>query len=122
MTARSAKRPDKPAFHLRLKIAPGVDFGPGKAQLLEQLAETGSITAAAKAMRMSYRRAWLLLDEMNRQFKAPLARMAKGGAGGGGADLTADGRAVLRLYRAAEAGAGKAVATPVARLRRRVKP
>lgn len=77
-----------------------VAIGPGKADLLDAIATTGSISAAARAMRMSYRRAWILVDTMNTSFRKPLVDTAKGGAEGGGAKLTPTGRAVLTRYRA----------------------
>jgi molybdate transport system regulatory protein len=76
-----------------------VAIGPGKADLLDAIATTGSISAAARAMRMSYRRAWLLVRTMNTCFAKPLVEAAKGGAEGGGARLTATGRRVLSRYR-----------------------
>lgn len=77
-----------------------IAMGPGKAALLEAIALEGSITAAGKAMGMSYRRAWLLVDAMNRCWTAPLVETAAGGAKGGGARLTATGEAILAAYRA----------------------
>jgi molybdate transport system regulatory protein len=75
-------------------------LGHGKIRLLERLAETGSISAAGRAMGMSYRRAWLLIDALNDQFTAPLVATRPGG--GGGAHLTETGQAVVRCYRTAE--------------------
>lgn len=77
-----------------------IAIGPGKADLLEAIDRTGSISAAARAMRMSYRRAWLLVDTMNACFRAPLVTTEKGGREGGGAVLTLTGRRALRSYRA----------------------
>jgi molybdate transport system regulatory protein len=77
-------------------------FGPGKADLLDHIASTGSISAAAKAMEMSYSRAWQLVDQMNRAFKRPLVEAATGGKRGGGAVLTEEGAEVLALYRRLE--------------------
>ena len=76
-------------------------IGPGKAELIARIAETGSISAAARAMRMSYRRAWLLVDTMNRSFLRPLVATSRWR--GKGAWLTPEGRTILRLYRALEA-------------------
>ena len=73
--------------------------GPGKADLLDAIDEIGSISGAARRMKMSYRRAWLLVDTMNACFKQPLVATAKGGTEGGGASLTATGRRVLSRYR-----------------------
>ncbi len=84
---------------LRLQFGKAVAIGPGKAELLELIAETGSISAAAKRMAMSYRRAWLLVDTMNRCFDSPLVETAAGGKGGGGARITDLGREVLARYR-----------------------
>ena len=85
----------------RLRILSGsaIAIGPGKADLLEAIDETGSISAAARLMRMSYRRAWLLVRTMNDCFRQPLVEAEKGGTAGGGARLTATGRAVLTEYR-----------------------
>jgi molybdate transport system regulatory protein len=69
------------------------------ADLLEQIEATGSLSEAARRLRFSYRRAWLLLDAMNRRWPAPLATTAVGGKRGGGATLTPRGRAVLSAYR-----------------------
>lgn len=89
------------ASRIRVRILADslVAIGPGKADLLDAIAETGSISAAARQMRMSYRRAWLLVDTMNNCFRAPLVDTAKGGAEGGGARLTPLGKKVLSRYR-----------------------
>lgn len=94
----------KPEFtpRLRLKLGPAIALGPGKAQLLELIDETRSISAAAKRIGMSYRRAWLLVDTMNQCFASPLVSTATGGRRGGGASLSPLGRQVLELYRQAE--------------------
>ena len=88
----------------RIRIVYGDEFalGPGKADLLEAVAETGSISAAARRLKMSYRRAWLLVDEMNRCFRRPVVGTATGGKGGGGAAITDYGLAALKQYRALE--------------------
>ena len=85
----------------RLRILSGsaIAIGPGKADLLEAIDETGSISAAARRMRMSYRRAWLLVRTMNDCFRGPLVEAEKGGTAGGGARLTFLGREVLAEYR-----------------------
>lgn len=74
-------------------------LGPGKADLLEGIRETGSIAAAGRKMSMSYKRAWSLVEEMNHAFKEPLVASARGGSKGGGAHLTNAGEAVLAHYR-----------------------
>ena len=93
-----------PAVHPRFRVECGkeIAFGPGKADLLELIAETGSIGKAASRMKMSYMRAWSLVQTMNRCFKQPLVLAEHGGAGGGGATLTDTGRRVLELYRRME--------------------
>ncbi|MEI6799503.1 MAG: LysR family transcriptional regulator [Pseudomonadota bacterium] len=95
-------------LHLRLFFAHGAMLGPGKAELLEHIRDTGSISAAGRAMDMSYKRAWMLVDAMNAAFAAPLVESARGGAGGGGAQVTEAGLAVLRLYRALQDKAARA--------------
>lgn len=84
-------------------------LGPGKADLLDKIAETGSISAAAKAMDMSYSRAWQLVDVMNRAFKEPLVSAEAGGKRGGGASLTPFGANMLALYRRMESAVAATV-------------
>src|SRR5205823_9274721 len=103
---------------IRILLGSSIAIGPGKAALLEAIAETGSIAAAGRRMGMSYRRAWLLAKTMNACFQQPLIEAAKGGIGGGGARLTAMGRAVLALYRAMEDHAAAAVTLDMEKLRR----
>jgi molybdate transport system regulatory protein len=89
-------------LHVRVLISGATVLGPGKVDLLEAIARTGSISAAARAMGMSYRRAWLLVDAVNRCFRANLVEASTGGAGGGGATVTPFGHKVLARYRAME--------------------
>ncbi|PZN93554.1 MAG: LysR family transcriptional regulator [Hyphomicrobiales bacterium] len=98
------------AISVRVDLTPGSRLGPGKIDLLEAISETGSISGAGRAMKMSYRRAWLLVDNLNRMFRQPLVEAAPGGAKGGGAHLTAMGREVVAHYRAMESKALKAAA------------
>lgn len=77
----------------------GIFLGYGRVELLERIGECGSITKAAKSMKMAYRRAWQLVDSMNRQSIRPLVVTATGGSGGGGAHLTEDGEKVIKLFR-----------------------
>jgi molybdate transport system regulatory protein len=77
-------------------------LGPGKIRLLELVDTHGSITASGKQMEMSYRRAWLLIEELNHMFDAPLVETRPGGKGGGNARLTMLGRAIVQLYRGVE--------------------
>ncbi len=87
-----------PALRFRIRVTRGdtIAIGPGKIELLEAIVTHGSITAAAKALGMSYRRAWLLVDEMNRAFRAPVVEAVKGGPYGGRTLLTAVGEEVVR--------------------------
>jgi molybdate transport system regulatory protein len=94
---------------VRVRHGDEIAMGPGKADLLEAISQTGSISAAARSMNMSYRRAWLLVDVMNRTFRAPLVIGAAGGHQGGGAGVTEAGHAVLAAFRAMEAASAAAV-------------
>ena len=93
-------KPSAPALVPRLRIIQTgkPPFGPGKAELLEYIAATGSIRTAAQEMGMSYPRAWSLVREMNDLFTAPLVTRTRGGGSGGGAALTPLGETVLKLY------------------------
>ena len=102
---------------VRLRQGGEIAMGPGKAELLEAIAAAGSISAAARQMGMSYRRAWLLVDVMNRSFDAPLVRSATGGQRGGGASVTAAGLQVLAQFRAMEQAAAAAAAPYLEALR-----
>lgn len=95
---------------LRILLGAEIALGPGKADLLEAIVRTGSISAAGRELGMSYRRAWNLVEVMNRSFRAPLVETLKGGSGGGGARVTGFGADVLTRYRAMEAKAAIAVA------------
>ena len=88
---------------IRLDFELGRRLGAGKVALLESIDKTGSISAAGRAHQMSYRRAWLLVDELNQLFSAPVVSAHHGGAKGGGAALTDQGRRIVALYRNAEA-------------------
>ncbi len=102
-----ASRRSKPEVRFRLRITKGeaIAIGPGKTELLEAIERTGSLTSAAKAIGMSYRRAWLLVDTMNRCFREPVVKTASGGARGGGTVLTEVGVELVKRYRNAEAAA-----------------
>ena len=112
------RHPDRLGLHLRVVLGRTVAMGPGKADLLEGIADTGSIAAAGRRMGMSYKRAWLLVEELNALFSGPLVDAAKGGAGGGGATLTPLGRRLLAAYRDLEAAAARAGARAMATMRR----
>jgi molybdate transport system regulatory protein len=105
---RRVRHPDRVGLHLRVVLGSEVAMGPGKADLLEGIAATGSIAAAGRRMGMSYRRAWMLVEAMNAMFAAPLVEAAKGGTGGGGAVLTEQGRLILAAYRRLETAAAQA--------------
>lgn len=94
-----------PPLKLKLQILCGeaIAMGPGKADLLDAIAAEGSISGAGRRMGMSYRRAWQLVDLMNRCWQSPLVETSPGSARGGGARLTAEGAAVLAEYRALQA-------------------
>jgi molybdate transport system regulatory protein len=97
------------ATKLRVMYGADIAMGPGKAELLAAIEAAGSISAAAKRLGMSYRRAWLLVDTMNRCFREPVVASATGGSGGGGAQVTAFGRRVLARYRAMQARVDRAI-------------
>ncbi len=99
---------------IRVLLGSAIAMGPGKADLLQVIERAGSISAAAREMGMSYRRAWLLVDAMNRCFRDPLVDTATGGPGGGGARVTEFGREVLRRYRQMEEKATVCVAAEIA--------
>jgi molybdate transport system regulatory protein len=107
---------DPVTLRLRLLFGDRLVFGPGKGELLARIAETGSIAAAGRAMGMSYKRAWALVEEMNAAFRAPLVTSARGGAGGGGATLTVEGQEVLAAYQAMLHAVETAAAPDVARM------
>ncbi|WP_375263084.1 winged helix-turn-helix domain-containing protein [Palleronia sp.] len=105
-----------PVFRLRI-VFPGRGMvGPGKAELLQRIGETGSIAAAGRAMGMSYKRAWQLVETMNTTFSAPVVTSVRGGARGGGATLTATGVQVLAAYVAAVEAASAAAGPGADRL------
>ena len=110
------------------KLSLRVDFdgadsvGPGKVRLLELLKETGSIAAAGRAMDMSYRRAWLLIDALNHAFRQPVVATKLGGNGGGGAELTAFGEELVAHYRDMETVATAALRPHLSALQRALAP
>ncbi len=96
-------------LRLRVVLRHGAALGPGKIDLLEAIAETGSIRAAGSRFKMSYRRAWGLVAELNGMFRTPLVVAETGGRGGGGAQLTPLGRTVVERFRRMEANSWSAV-------------
>ena len=91
-------------------------LGPGKADLLERIRDTGSIAAAGRQMNMSYKRAWMLVEAMNATFRDPLVNSTRGGPNGGGARLTEAGQTVLAQYRSLQATVASTGATQIATL------
>ena len=108
-------------FRLRVKYGDQVAIGPGKIAILEAIAETGSISAAGRKIGMSYRHAWLLVDQMNQYFTEPVVVAATGGAQGGGTALTPMGLEVIALYRSIEQQAQAQSATLLERLKGKVR-
>jgi molybdate transport system regulatory protein len=100
----------------------GARIGPGKAKLLESIRDTGSISAAAREMGMSYKRAWVLLDSINQAFTEPIVTAAPGGAGGGGASLTPFGAEVLERYNRILDRTATIAVDDLAALARRARP
>ncbi len=109
-------------IRLRIILSPETLIGSGKADLLEGIRDTGSIAAAGRAMGMSYKRAWYLLDTLNQSFGEPIVTTSKGGRNGGGAQLTATGLAVLEAFRRVETITIRAVAEEFAQLAPLMKP
>jgi len=109
---------------LRIRIVFGAQamLGPGKAELLELIGETGSISASGRRMGMSYKRAWMLVETLNAMFSEPLVASSRGGPGGGGAVLTPAGQKVLQLYRELELAAASAGAAQLEALQARLRP
>lgn len=115
-TATVAPMPARLQLRLRVRVGEVVAVGPGKIALLAAVREHGSISAAARSLDMSYRRAWLLLDELNRSLAAPATVTAQGGRRGGGASVTASGEALIELYRRIERDALEATRRDTVRL------
>jgi molybdate transport system regulatory protein len=105
----AAKKTSPPALakaanrlSIRVDLASGARIGPGKVAVLEEIARSGSISAAGRALHISYRRTWELVEDLNATLGAPVVQTAAGGSGGGGASLTELGHAVVTRYRAIE--------------------
>lgn len=99
---------DRTRLSIRIDLATGDRIGPGKIALLEAIQSTGSISAAARLLGMSYRRAWLLVEEVNCALREPAVTAAMGGRHGGGAVVTAVGERIVGLYRSIESHAATA--------------
>jgi len=113
--------PRYPGLTLRVLGAGHPAMGPGRAALLAHIARTGSITSAARAMGMSYRRAWQLVEAMNKSFAEPVVVTEVGGKRGGGAAVTALGKRLVTLYRAMENKASSAIAADLRRFSRHLR-
>jgi len=100
---------------LRVLGKGGPAMGPGKAELVERIGKTGSISAAARAMGMSYRRAWQLVEALNAAYREPVVTTAVGGTRGGGARVTAFGARLVARYRAMEDKASAAIGADLRR-------
>ncbi|MEE2995513.1 MAG: LysR family transcriptional regulator [Pseudomonadota bacterium] len=111
-----------PAPRLRILLGKTIAIGPGKAELLRLIEDTGSISAAAREMGMSYRRAWTLVETMNGAFRQPVVKAATGGRGGGGARVTDFGREALKRYQAVEDRALGSVVTEMDAFTELLKP
>jgi len=115
---KDARNNASPKPQIRIMFRKAIAMGPGKADLLRAIDETGSISAAARALGMSYRRAWLLVDTMNQCFKTPVVDTLTGGQKGGGARVTETGHEVLNRYLEMEAKAAASVKKELAEFMR----
>ena len=122
VTLARAKLIGMARIRISIVFESGARIGPGKVALLESIRDTGSISAAARDMGMSYKRAWVLLDSINQAFTQPVVKAAPGGPGGGGAILTEFGAEVLERYRRIVERAQKIAANDMAALKRRARP
>jgi molybdate transport system regulatory protein len=113
-----ASRSKGPVARLRIVLGSDIALGPGKADLMQGIRETGSISAAGRRMGISYKQAWLLVETMNACFAKPLVAAVKGGKSGGGAHLTPLGEEVLRRFRRMQDSSTRAIAADLAALKR----
>ena len=122
-TTPSAAKPATPVARFRMRITSGdtISVGPGKIALLEAIRAERSITAAAQSIGMSYRRAWMLVDELNAALKKSAVRSIKGGDHGGGSELTEEGAMLVAVYRRIEEQAAKACAAEIKALLKLVR-
>jgi molybdate transport system regulatory protein len=123
ITPSRSAAPPAPGSRLiiRLDLASGARIGPGKVALLEAIASSGSISGAGRALKMSYRRAWELVEDLNLHLGTPVVATAAGGSGGGGARLTPAGAAVVASYRAMETASAAAAAPYIEALSRAIE-
>ncbi|MDR5799511.1 LysR family transcriptional regulator [Caballeronia sp. LP006] len=119
--AATAQEAVEVRFRMRIRKGEAIALGPGKVVLLEAVREHGSISAAARSLGMSYRRAWLLIDELNRSLKSPATVSEQGGQSGGGCVLTPVGERIVQLYRDIETEAHAACAGHIGALTKLLK-
>ena len=112
----------RPSVRMRIVFAKGLAIGPGKIDLLAAIEAHGSIAAAGRSMKMSYQRAWSLIDELNGMFAEPVVSASRGGADRGGARLTPVGKSVLTRYRAIETTTASVCENELAEIARFLKP
>jgi molybdate transport system regulatory protein len=112
----------KDRLSIRIDLASGARIGPGKVAVLEEIARAGSISGAGRALHISYRRTWELVEDLNRSLGSPVVETLAGGRSGGGASLTPVGRAIVAQYRAIEASAAEAAKAHLAALKRACEP
>lgn len=122
MAARTRRNPEKGLGHLRVNFTPDAYMGPGRAELLQGIAETHSIAAAGRRMGMSYKRAWGLVQALNEGFGSPLVSTTRGGSSQGGAELTELGQDVLNTYQRMLDKTEAAIAADLEALARRLSP
>ena len=122
-TKSAAARPSTPIARFRMRVMSGdtISVGPGKIALLEAIRTERSITAAAQSIGMSYRRAWMLVDELNAMLRKAAVRSIKGGDHGGGSELTEEGEMLVAVYRRIEAQATEACASEIKTLLKMVR-
>ena len=118
----SKKKPFRCKPRIRIMAGDSIALGPGKVDLLEAVQRKGSISQAAKEIKLSYRRAWDMVDTMNHCFKEPLVISSTGGKGGGGARLTPLGNRMILLYRSMESTAEKSTQSEWKSIKRLLKP
>lgn len=126
MRAKTRRRTPEPRLpdhelSIRIVLGPHALIGPGKIALLERIRADGSISAAARAMSMSYKRAWELVDEVNSMFAKPAVVTSKGGKTGGGATVSDLGLELIRAYRAIENVSARATSREFSALRRTLR-
>lgn len=122
MKATFRAKPHEDKLRFRVELKHGIAIGPGKADILEGIKDTGSLAETARRLGMSYQRVWTLVGAMNQDFVQPLVETQRGGASRGGACLTETGQQVLALYRETERLALKAVNKKLPKLASLLKP